>query len=50
MKKQQLDRKTLDYILRFCEEQQAGTHSLMVVARWDEVIEKIKELKEQENG
>ena len=52
MNKKVLDSKTLDYILRFCEEQQAGTNSRMVAASWDEVIEKLKELmaQEQENG
>lgn len=49
MKKQQLDRKTIDYIIKFCKEEQAGTHSRMVEASWDEVIDKLNELKEQEN-
>lgn len=41
-----LDGKTLDCLLRFCKEEQNGTHSRMVSASWDEVIDKLIEWKE----
>ncbi len=44
--KVQLDDETLNYIIKFCKEEQAATHSIMLAARWGEVIDKLNELKE----
>lgn len=37
----------IDFLISFANEEKAETHSRMVAASWDEVIEKLKELKEQ---
>lgn len=48
--KPQLDLPTIDYVIKFCENERDSQHSRMVARSYNEVIDHLKELKENCNG